>query len=237
MKTRTRIARLLGHLLYWAGAVLGTALLVGSVWADIEAMFYGFEKMGDKAVRTLNCPLLITPAGAPEITARFSNPTDREVQQLLRMDVSGPLIKSEQTRITLAPGESRRVGWAVNWDEMAYGRFVLAKVSAYPAYPFPFRESSCGIVAVNLPYLAGGQLTALTVGLTFLFMLAGLFLLPDRDLLLGKRVLHASWARIVLAALLLAGLAFSLLNLPFLAALLLLLSVLTALSMLYLIVL
>jgi len=234
MNTRTKFTRSLGQLLYWSGIILGMALLAGSVWADIEAMFYGFEKMGDKAVSSLRCPLLITPAGTAEITARFTNPTDREVQQLLRSDISGPLVQTERTSVTLAPGESQRVAWSVTWDDVAFGLFVLVKISAYPAHPFSFRESSCGMVAVNVPFLSGGQLTALLTVLTLLLLIVGLLLSPDRDLLLGKRVVNASYARIVLAGILVAGLLCGLLNLAVLAALLLVLAVLTALSMLYL---
>lgn len=236
MNDRTRVGRWLGQLLYWMGVIVGLALLVGTVWADIESMFYGFDKMGDKAVSSLSCPLLITPAGTSPIAARFPNPSDREVQQLLRSDISGPLIKTEHTRVTLSPRESKRVAWTVTWEDVSYGMFVLVKISAYPMYPLTFRESSCGILALNVPFLTGSQLTAALSGLILVSLLAGLFLSPDRELLLRERVVRASYAKITLAGILASGLACSLLNWPVLAALLLLLAVLTAVSMLYLIV-
>lgn len=236
MNRQSRITRSLGHLFFWAGIVLGIALLAGSVWADIEARFYGFMSMGDRPVRTLSCPLLITPSGTAKITARFTNPTDRDMNQLLRTDISGPLVQTDRKSVTLAPGESRRVSWDVTWNDVAFGMFVLIQVAAFPAHPFSFRQSSCGMVAVDVPFLSGGQLTALILVLTLLSAFAGLYLLPDRDLTLGKRVLHASYGRVALAGIVLAGLLFSLINATLVAGLLLLLAVLTAVSMLYLIV-
>ncbi len=83
---------------------------------------------------------------------------------MVRTDVSGyDGIKTERTTISMAPGEKEKVRWPVTSENVDLGFFVLAKVSSYPAYPLPFRESTCGMMFIKTTALTGNQVFVLSV--------------------------------------------------------------------------
>jgi hypothetical protein len=234
MVTKRPKARLFALLLFAIGVLPGIALVGAGAWADIEAMFYGFGKFGNDPVRSLLCPLLITPASGTHITARFRNPSDKPIRQRLRIDVSGLLARKEESRLDLAPHEAKRVAWDVSWNDIDMGFLVLAKVTAYAAYPLPYRESTCGLVAINVPFLTGGWLTALVISLALVCMGAGLRLWWLEIGPLDGRPRQTGQALLFLAAAVVIGLVASLMGLTIVAGLMFLLALLTLAAMLYL---
>jgi len=126
MKIRKKTMRFVGILLFWVGILLGMALVGSAVWADIEATFYGFVKMGDKALN-LRCPVFLTAAEPGEFASIFKNPNAKPMQLMVRTDVSGSReIRTARTTYTLAPGEKKQVRWPVTSEDVDLGFFILA---------------------------------------------------------------------------------------------------------------
>jgi hypothetical protein len=205
MKIRKKIMRLLGILFFWVGILLGMALAGGAVWADIEATFYGFTKMGDEPLN-LKCPMFVTAVEPGQFALTFKNPTDKQMQLTARTDVSGSGgIRTARTTVTLAPGEKAQLRWPVTSEDVDLGFFILAKVSSYPAYPFPFRESMCGMLFIRTTALSGNQIFVLLVVVSLLSMAAGLVLWQLSNQPLRGQVISATWAMRVLAAIVVVG--------------------------------
>ncbi len=210
---RTKLRRTLSIVIFAAGAVLGLTLAGLSVWADIEAMYYGFDTIGDVTLPTLRCPVLMTRHETGRIHATFTGADDRSIQFLVRADISGPaLLRSERSMLSLAPHEKQRVEWAVTADDIDLGFFILAKVGNYPAYQLPFREATCGIVVLGLPLLTGNQLFVLAAIGAALSLVAGLLgWQANNRPLLGRSLDVAAAMRFALAVVL-SGLLFSVLG-------------------------
>ena len=205
MKTRRKLIRLLGILFFWVGILLGMALAGSAIWADIEAAFYGFVKMGDKPLN-LRCPTFVTAAEPGQFASTFKNPTTKQMELLVRTDVSGHSgIKTERTTVSIAPGQKEKVRWSVTSENVDLGFFVFAKVSTYPAYPLPFRETTCGMMFLKTTALTGNQIFVLSVMASLLGMAAGLVLWQVSHQALKGQILSATWAMRVLAIVVVVG--------------------------------
>ncbi|MBN1138728.1 MAG: hypothetical protein JXM73_19235 [Anaerolineae bacterium] len=205
METRKKIMRLLGILFFWAGVLLGMTLAGGAVWADIEAAFYGFQKMGDEPLN-LRCPAFVTAAEPGQIASTFKNPTEKTMQLMVRTDVSGyGGIRSARTTFTIAPGEAEKARWPVTSEDVDLGFFIFARVSSFPAYPLPFRESTCGMLFIRTTALTGNQIFVLSVVVSLLSMAAGLALWQISHRPLQGQALNATWAMRALAAIVIVG--------------------------------
>jgi hypothetical protein len=178
MNQRTKNLLLAGALLFTIGAILGIALTAAGVWADLEANFYGFDKISDRQFSTLRCPVLMSSAEAGRVTASFSNPTETRIQPLIRADISSRgLFESQRAQLPLEPGETKSLSWTVDSENIDMGDFIFVKVSQYPASILPAREAVCGIMVVNLLGISGNVIFWLALVASILGMLIGLFLL------------------------------------------------------------
>lgn len=205
MTTRKKTMRLLGILFFWTGVLLGMAIVVGAVWADLEAAFYGFVEMGDKPL-PLRYPTFVTDATPGQIGATFRNPNDKQMDLMIRTDVSGRGgIRTERTTITLAPRGKEKVRWPVTARDVDLGFFVFARVSSFPAYPLPFRESTCGMLFLRTTALSGNQIFVLAVAASLLSMAAGLALWRASHQQIMGRLANATWAMRVMAIIVVVG--------------------------------
>jgi len=174
MKLPKKFTRMLGVLIFSLGVLAGLSLTIAAVWADFEAVFYGFDKIGDARLPSLKCPVLMTKSETGMISATFKNASDRSIEFMTRADISGfSRIRSERSMLTLAPGESKQLDWTVTSEDIDLGRFVFAKVSNYPAYQMTFREATCGIVVLDLPGWSGMQVFTLFFTICLLGILVG----------------------------------------------------------------
>ena len=205
MKSQKKTMRFLGILFFWIGILLGMALAGGAVWADIEATFYGFEEMGDKSL-SLRCPTFVTDAEPGQFASTFKNPNDKQMELMVRTDVSGHGgIRTERTTVTLPPRGKEKVRWSVTSEDVDLGFFVFARVSSFPAYPLPFRESTCGMLFIRTTALTGSQIFVLSVVTSLLSMAAGLALWQVSHQPLQGRTQSATWAMRILAAIVVVG--------------------------------
>lgn len=157
------------------GMVVGVFLVFVATWADMESAFYGFPRLADAGLRGLNCPVLMTRDDTAMISLRLSNPTDDRVSPAVKTMISTSLVPEESLEtIELAPGESKRLEWRVDSDNVDLDRFIFAKTLMYSAYPLPSRETSCGIFILDLPG-SGRVLLPLLVAASLLGMGWGLY--------------------------------------------------------------
>jgi hypothetical protein len=160
---------------YLVGMVVGVFLVFVATWADMESAFYGFPRLADAGLRGFTCPVLMTRSDAATISLKLSNPTDGKVSPTVKTMISTPLVSEEFIEtIELAPGESKRLEWRVDSDNVDLDRFIFAKVLMYSAYPLPSRETSCGIFILDLP-VSGRVMLPLFVAISLLGMGWGLY--------------------------------------------------------------
>jgi hypothetical protein len=205
MRSRNRIARFVGLLLFSVGTLLGIGLAGVAIWADFEAVFYGFMKMGNKPISSLQCPVIMTRSETGKISATFKNPLDKPIQLMLRTDISGPTLSMERTRLALEPGEKKQAEWTVTRDNIDLGFFVFAQVSSYPVYPFPFRQTTCGIFVMDMFGLSGKQITTGALVGSVLGLLIGLGLWQAGNRPLSGRRMEATYAMQFLAVIVLGA--------------------------------
>jgi hypothetical protein len=199
-----------GAILFSVGILLGLFLSTVIIWANFEAVFYGFQKLSSEPLDTLNCPLLMTTSDTSTVSAGFSNPGNKPVNLQIRADISSPVtVRREQQLLALAPGETKTVKWTVSSVDMDLGYFIFVKVYQYPSYLSYIRESNCGIFVFDLPLLSGGLLFAVTLAASLLCMLIGLVLWERNTLQVDKREVDATRAMKFQAVLVLIGMFFS----------------------------
>jgi hypothetical protein len=151
MKTNPSLL-LLGLLSYLVGLLAGLFLIVVSTWADMESTFYGFERLASAGLKGVSCPILMTRAETGTISFDISNSTERRISPSIKTALSTPVLSEEfNETIDIAPGETRRLEWAVGPQNVDLERFIFAKVLLYSSFPLPSREATCGIFVLNLP--------------------------------------------------------------------------------------
>jgi hypothetical protein len=143
---------LLGLLSYGIGVAVGLFLMLVAVWADMESGSYDFARLANAGLGGLHCPVLMTPTETSTISLDVSNPTSNRISPAIRTQISTPLLPEEiLENVQLTPGESKRLEWSVDAENIDMGYFIFAKVLLYSAYPLPSREATCGIFIIDLP--------------------------------------------------------------------------------------
>jgi hypothetical protein len=208
MNARKKAFRALGFALLWFGILLAIALAAAGTWADLEASFYGFPKYGNISLPGFECPVLMTASEVGSVTLTLKNPTDRPVKFAAQVDISNPgPAREERTSALLAPGEKKRVDWTVTSADVDLGFFIFVKAATYPTYPYPYRQSTCGILVLNVPGVTGNLVFNLALVASVLSVLSGMSLwIAGNQPLEGRRrettVAMTFLAVIVLGALL-----------------------------------
>jgi hypothetical protein len=164
MKRSPTPLRTLGLILFFAGVLLGLSLAGGLTWANLEADFYfGFGIEGDTSLR-MACPLVMTAAETGQVSIVLQNPSDRLVEPLVQVDISGPIIgTTSREHIQVAAGTSQSASWPVDREDVAFGHLILAKVYQFAALSLPSADDTCGILVLDVPGLSGKQLYLLVL--------------------------------------------------------------------------
>jgi hypothetical protein len=143
--------------LFSLGLATALALAAAVVWADLEASTFDVSLIGgSEPLSSLRCPVMMSRNETAQLTASVTNPSDRAVRLSVRAHISDgfvSLIREERELLELAPGETRRLSWAIAPQDAAYGRIVLARVHVLRAGPeHPHRQRSCGVLVLGLPF-------------------------------------------------------------------------------------
>ena len=151
MKTN-RLSRLLSFLVYGIGVAVGLFVILLATWADMESSAYDFPRLANAGLHGLHCPVLMTPQETSAISLDVSNTTDTRISPLIKTQISTRLHPEQFLEdIQLIPGETKRVEWSVDAENIDMGNFIFAKVLLFSAYPLPTREATCGIFVLDLP--------------------------------------------------------------------------------------
>jgi hypothetical protein len=160
--------------LFSLGLILALALAAALTWAELEASIFDVSLIAGSQALPLQCPLALSRDETSYITASFSNPSEREVRQIVRAHISDgfvTLMREEETLLELAPGETQRLSWPITAQDAAYGRVVLARVHALRAGPeHPYRQRSCGVLVLGVP--VNGHIFALALAAFSLTLMA-----------------------------------------------------------------
>jgi len=137
---------------YGMGVIVGFFLIFVAAWADMEASAYDFPRLANAGLGGLRCPVLMTPDETSTIALDVSNPTEGQISPSIRTLISTRRLPEEfLDGIQLTPGESKRLEWTVDAENIDLGSFIFAKVLLYSAYPLPTQEATCGIFILDLP--------------------------------------------------------------------------------------
>ena len=209
-KTIRKWPRTLGALLFSFGILLGILLSTAITWASFEAVFYGFARLSTDQLGTLSCPLLMTTSDTRTVSAEFTNPGNKPTQILVRADISTPaLVRKEQELLAFAPGETKKLAWTVNADNVDLRYFIFVKAYQYPSAAGGTREATCGIFVLPLSFASGTQVFIATLTVSLLSILTGLFFWERNTSRIVKREIEISRAMKVLAVIVLVGLLLS----------------------------
>jgi hypothetical protein len=186
MESKTKLLRALGTIFLSTGILAGMVLFILMNWAYFEAYFYfGYIARAQKALTTLRCPLLMTPADTGAVTIRLTNSTDMDLEFLIRTEISYiGVTKTERAQYPLAAGETRTLSWTVTSEDVVFGHLILARVFVFNTFTLPSRANSCGTVFVSLPGMTGIQLFVLVLAFSLICMATGwsLWLAGNRPL-------------------------------------------------------
>lgn len=200
--------RIVTILLFSIGVLLGLVLLFSATWADVESVFYGFDRFGNKATTSMRCPVVLNENETGEIIIKYKNKADQPIRPSLRLQVSSSSVFREETsRLSLQPGESETIRWHVSRSDLALNRFIFAKVFSFASYPQRDIEQTCGILVLNLRGFTGKQVLFTMIAISLVGMLAGCGLWSLVNKPLRDRSLDASRAMVTLTITVCLGIA------------------------------
>ena len=176
MNQRKKILKFLGIGLYTIGIIIAMVIAITNFLPDFEAQQYGFTELTNDSFNTLRCPSYLGINEVGIIRASFSNPLDRPIEPIIRIDISSPtLIDSSRQKINIQPGEKQSVEFQVSSANVDLGHFIFLKVFRYPTYPIPLQEATCGIWVYNIPGISGGQLLIGGLVSSLILVVLGIF--------------------------------------------------------------
>ncbi|MBI4733036.1 MAG: hypothetical protein HY781_13095 [Chloroflexi bacterium] len=166
--------RTLSIIIFSFGVLAGMAFFVGATWADVESVFYGFNRYGNEMTSSMRCPVLITRTEPGIITATFKNTTDQLIRPTARFQASNVgAFRTETSRMSLEPGQEQTLEWTVTSDDMVLDRFIFAKIFTFASYPMKDVEQTCGILVLDLPGLTGGQIAIIVIAVSLAGLVGG----------------------------------------------------------------
>jgi len=196
----------IGMLSVIIGNLLGLMMAAGMVWADLEGSLFLFGLIGEKTTRRLDCPVLMTTNETREVTLTLKNPSQEQDTRFVTTTISEgylTLVREIKQNVSLGPGETKELSWEIFPEDAVYRKIVLFRVYVKGSYPYPSLEANCGVLVFDIPLLKGSQVMGLTLGFTFLMMLAGNSILQFqyRSARLGPRRQRMSRAMYIMSIL------------------------------------
>ena len=181
MTIKNKIVRTFGIVLFAFGVLLGMALTAVTVWADLEASFFDADlaSRGGEALKTLRCPVLMTTSEMGVVRVDLENPVEKPIELRLRAHITDgyvTLLREVNANVPLEPGEEQTTEFYLTGDDVTFDWLILVRVLQFRYYPLPSRQAACGVLVLDVPFLTGGQLLALTIAVTVLGLAGGIAL-------------------------------------------------------------
>jgi hypothetical protein len=174
INTQKLFARI-GLFLFFLGIAVGVWLDASMVWGDLEASMFISGIRAEEKIKSLKCPIFITPSEHGTISAILENPTDEAVERYVRANITQGYVtytRQEESYITVEPGKDEKIEWEISPDDAAYHRLILFRVYVFQKRSLPSLEGHCGVVLVNVSDLNGTQV-ALIMFLSSIALLIG----------------------------------------------------------------
>lgn len=204
MKNKT--LRILSILIFSLGVLLGLAYFASATWADVESVFYGFDRYGKKVTSSMRCPVLVTSTETATITAKFKNTTDQPIRPTVRFQASNSgVFRAETSRLSLEPGQQETLEWKATTDDMVLNRFIFVKIYTFASYPMKDVEQTCGMLVLNVPGLTGVQISAAAIVLSLAGLAGGSALWSVANKPLKDRSMEAMRAMVTLIVVIALG--------------------------------
>lgn len=153
------------------GALLFVFVGVIAALGDIQSVTFDNQKLAPERLKTLQCPVVITPNETGIISATITNQTNRAMMNRMRAVITNandPELERIEYEFTLNPEEIRELTWPITSENAQANRFILARVHQVATYATPLRNASCGVMVIDVPYLTGFQLILSLMGLAAL---------------------------------------------------------------------
>ncbi len=199
------VLRILAISLFAIGVLVGLVFFATATFADVEAVFYGFDRFGYKATSAFYCPVILDYDETGVIRFVLENKTNSQIRPTANFQTSSPSVfRTETVHLQIAAGESQTLEWSISRRDLAYRNLIFAKIMTYASYPAPNVEQTCGVLVLDLPGLTGKQATALAVAISIVGIFFGNWLwLRSRPV--KGRVSEAWPAMLTLSVVVLAG--------------------------------
>ena len=234
MKKPSKTLNILSLVIFITAALIGFLFNTLAFWADFEASLFASSITGDENLSGLRCPILIGNQENGVLKLNINNPLERDIAPVVRGNVSEglvTLIRQEEYKPSLAPGETQALEFLVSPEDAAWNRFILFRVNQLPVYPIPSLTNTCGVVVVPLPVNGSWFTPVLALG-SLLGMGAGLMLWVSNNKPLNKRTREAAIAMVAVALVMLTGIIAAYTAQMLVGLLLVVISILLAVAML-----
>jgi hypothetical protein len=105
-------------------------------------------------------------------------------------------------RLEIEPGETEGVEIEVSPENAVYNRLILIRMHQFAYGPLPYRNASCGIFIINIPFLTGRQFVIISLVFGLLFSTTGLLLwgLSSRPIVWDKLTRFHEFIALILLA-------------------------------------
>lgn len=156
-------------------------VIIGSltIWADLEASLFNSAMRSSEPLTSLNCPSIISSNESGIVSASFSNTSDRIINPKIQTFISDGyviLMQEKIDRLEIEPGGTKSVEVEVTAANAVYNRIILVRMHQFAYGPLPYRNASCGILVINIPFLTGRQFILTFLGFGVIFSGLGLLL-------------------------------------------------------------
>jgi hypothetical protein len=198
--------------LFFIGVILAFILTALTVWADVEAMEYGFPNMGNAPMTGLACPPVMNISDTAQFSVSLRNTTKESARPVLDILISNAgLWREINTPVDLNPGETKKLSWDLSAADVVLSNYIFIKAETYAAYPLENTEGTCGIFVTHIPGVNGTVLYWLWLA-TSLILLASVLWIRHTRLDTYNEKPGLSQASKVLAIVAAGGLVFSFLG-------------------------
>ena len=184
--------RTIGLILLVIGTLLLAFLGLISIWGNIEAFVFNATIRSERSLSTLSCPAIITPKDKAVVSARIINSSDRDLEMLIRTNISDGYViflREVPTTLTLKSGESGIVRVPISIEDAAYDRVVLVRMHQISRGSLPYKNASCGVIVFDLPWITGRQFVIAFFGLGTFLSAIGLVILSKNQKIISKEQL------------------------------------------------
>ncbi len=228
MAQRNPTLRHVGMFAFSIYIILGVILILVRAVPDLEATMYGFIKYNYPRLTSLTCPVLMTSRDQEPVTVKLRNPLDRSLSWYVDAQFSTNIIISDTSeRFDLQPGESRVLSWDVDQNNLDLGYFIFARAFASSSSSLPMREATCGTLVLDLPIKGGPVIYFTILILSVIGAAVGLLLWSRNFDLTDPGAVSQTWWMRFITLVVAIGIIAGILNIWFLALLMVFLVLLT----------